>query len=422
MIFIKRITKTIFLALLIAIPAFPDQIPLFRPPQSALYGSLGGPEELLPEKADLRKGMLANGLRYYILPNSVPAGRAYLTLAVNAGSILENDDERGLAHFVEHMAFNGTSRFPGMELISYLRSLGMRFGPEVNAYTSYEETVYGIETPVEVDKDGIKRIPERALAILDDWTWAISFNPDVVDKERSVILEEYRTRLGAQERVRRQLLPIIFRGSRFADRNPIGLPEVIQSASAEKLKSFYHSWYRPDNMAIILVGDFDGAQLEKELSAHFTIPAAAAPFTRPYYELPGPQKGAITTAIITDEELPYATVYLYYKRAPKAMSGTLYHYRERLTDYLVEMMLDFRYEEKTSGENTPYTAAGAWNRRFGQQSRYYIMAANTKAERGGETLQALLLEKERLLRYGFTQAELSRAKAALLSSLEMAAA
>jgi len=400
-------------------PAFADPSPLFELPQRTLYGGLGAPGDPIPLRSDLRKGTLPNGLRYYILENSLPAGRAYLTLTVDAGSVLENDDERGLAHFVEHMAFNGTSRFPGTELIDYLRSLGMRFGPEVNAYTSYDETVYGIETPVEKDANGIRRIPSRALAILDDWTWAITFNPDDVDKERAVILEEYRSRLSSRERIRQQLLPVIFRGSKYADRYIIGLPEIIQNAPAEKLKGFYRSWYRPDNMALILVGDFDGAVLEKELAAHFAAPAPNTPLNRPRYELPAPQKGAVTTAVLTDKELGGSSVYLYYKRSPQAIDETLKDYREKLIDYLIEVMLDFRYREKIAAENTPYMAAGFWNSRYGKKSRYYVMSANAKAGRNAETLEALLLEKESLFRFGVTQTELDRAKAALFSSLEM---
>ncbi|GHV84811.1 peptidase M16 [Spirochaetia bacterium] len=404
----------------------PNQVfaadPLFALPSGALYGGLGGPEDPLPAKAALRKGVLPNGLSYYILENSLPAGRAFLTLSVNAGSILEEENQRGLAHFVEHMAFNGTRRFPGTELVNYLRSLGMRFGPEVNAYTGYEETVYGIEAPVETGADGIKRIPERALAILDDWTWTVSFNEADVDKERLVIMEEYRTRLGASERIRQKLIPVIFRGSRFAERLPIGLPDVIQNAPAERLRNFYQTWYRPDNMALILVGDFDGAALERDLAAHFTAPKAKVPFTRPHYELPEPQKGSLVTTVASDPELPSSTVYLYYKRDSQKISRTFRDYREGLIDYLTETMIDFRYGEFMVKEDTPYIHAASWNDRYGSASRYYIMAAQAKAGRAAETLEALLLEKERLARHGFTQAELDRARAALLSSLEMMAA
>jgi zinc protease len=397
------------------------QISLFTPPLKAVYGGLGLPDDPLPVKTGLRAGKLPNGLRYYILENSLPAGRAYLTLAVNAGSILEEDHERGLAHFVEHMAFNGTARFPGAELVNYLRSLGMRFGPEVNAYTSYDETVYGIETPVE-NSGGVKRIPEKALAILDDWTWTVRFNPEDVDKERAIIMEEYRSRLGAQERVWQKILPVIFRGSRYAERLPIGLQDIIQNATADQLKNFYQTWYRPDNMALILVGDFDGALVERELASRFTAPAGTGSLDRPYYELPGPQKGSLAAEIITDPELPGSIIYLYHKRASQVPEISLRSYRESLIDYLTEIMIYFRMEEAASREGNPFVGAGTWEARYGRESRYYIMAAQAKAGRTADTLQALLLEKERLIRYGFTRTELDRAKGMVLSVMEQTAA
>ncbi|MDR1143142.1 MAG: insulinase family protein [Spirochaetaceae bacterium] len=401
-------------------PRASGQNSLFIPPVKAVYGGLGLPDDPLPAKTALRTGRLPNGLRYYILENSLPADRAYLTLAVNAGSVLEKDDEQGLAHFVEHMAFSGTARFPGADLVNYLRSLGMRFGPEVNAYTSYDETVYGIETPVE-NAGGVKRIPEKALAILDDWTWTVTFNPADVDKERSIIMEEYRSRLGAQERVQRKIIPVIFRDSRYAERLPIGLPDIIQTVTPDQLKNFYQTWYRPDNMAVILVGDFDGAVLERELAFRFTAPSRDA-LDRPYYELPGPQSGSLTAEIVTDPEIPNSVVYLYYKRSPQAPEQTLRGYREWLIDYLSAIMIDFRAEEAVSREDNPFVNAGAWDNRCGRESRYYIMAAMAKTGRSADTLRALLEEKERLVRYGFTAAELDRAKGALLSELERLAA
>ena len=178
----------------------------------ALYGELGRASDPVPFMENARTGYLDSGLRYYILENSRPQGRAFLTLAVNAGSVLETEDERGLAHFVEHMAFNGTENFPGTELVNYLRTLGMRFGPEVNAYTSFDQTVYGIEVPVEI-VDGRRRIPDTALAVIDDWSRAVTFLQEDVENERRVIIEEYRTRLGAGERIRREMLPLLFKGS-----------------------------------------------------------------------------------------------------------------------------------------------------------------------------------------------------------------
>jgi zinc protease len=390
---------------------------LFQP-RSDPYGGLGLPGDALPLMDGLRTGTLPNGLRYFIRENSLPAGRAYLTLAVRVGSVLENENERGLAHFVEHMAFNGTRRFPETELINYLRSLGMRFGPEVNAYTTFEHTVYGIEAPVETDSSGVKRIPEKALAILDDWTWGITFTPKDVDEERAIILEEYRSRLGAQERVRDRFLKAIFHGSRMAERLPIGLTDVIRTAPAERLEAFYRRWYRPDNMALILVGDFDGAALEAELAERFTAPKPAAPLALPSYELPPPVSGSVNAEVISDAELPYATVYLYFKQRYEEQRTDLRALRDNLTDYLISSMLDERHTDAASNEETPFLGAGAWASRYGLLSRYYILAAQAKTGRAADTLETLLTEKESLDRYGFTARELDRAKAGLISGLE----
>jgi zinc protease len=316
------------------------------------------------------------------------------------------------------MAFNGTARFPESELVNYLRSLGMRFGPEVNAYTSYDQTIFGIEAPTETGEDGVKRIPEKALAILDDWTHAITFAPKDVDEERPVILEELRSRLGARERVWEKTMQVVLRGSRYAHRLPIGLPEVIRNAPAERLENFYKTWYRPENMALIFVGDFDGKALEKELASRFQMPAPVSPQNRPYYELPGPVPGSINMAVVSDPELPYATVHLYYKRGYMERGNDLKRYRESVVDYLVSSMLDVRSEDAALREETPFIAAAAWSSRYGRMSRFYIMAAQAKAGQTAETLKTLLVEKESLERFGFSRDELDRAKASFISYLE----
>jgi zinc protease len=381
------------------------------------FGGLGKGTDPVPFMEKVRQGTLPSGLSYFILENSKPENRAYLTLAVRAGSVLETDDEQGLAHFVEHMAFNGTARFPETELINYLRSLGMRFGPEVNAYTTYDETVFGIEVPV-VSPEGVKGIPEKALAVLDDWTKAIVFNPKDVDDERPIIMEEYRSRLGAMERLRRQILPILFRGSPYAERSPIGLPEIIEKAPASALEGFYRKWYRADNMAIILVGDFDGAALEASLRDHFTIPAPGSPLNRPEYDLPPPQKNNLTAAVFTDPELTYTIVDLYYKRPPLPPRGDLAWYRQEIIDRLIDRMLDLRFQEEAMKGDAAYVGAGAGNMSFGKSSRYYVLMAQAKTGRAEETIRALLEEKESLVRYGFTGAEIDLAKGALLSDLD----
>ncbi|MDR2534751.1 MAG: insulinase family protein, partial [Treponema sp.] len=380
------------------------------------YGGLGKPADPVPFIGAARTGTLPNGLRYYILENQKPENRAYLTLAVNAGSVLENDDEQGLAHFVEHMAFNGTERFPESELVNYLRSLGMRFGPEVNAYTSYDRTVYGIEVPTELDESGHKRIPDTALAVIDDWSHAITFDPKDVDDERLVIMEEYRSRLGAMDRIRKQWLPIFFRGSPYADRSPIGLPEIIENAPASKLQNFYKTWYRPDNMALILVGDFDGAALEGSLTSHFTMPAAETPLNRPKYDLPPPQKGFISE-IFTDPELSFTAVYLYDKRTPKPRTGDLAAYREALIDMLIGSMLSRRFDDAASKPETPYMGAQGRQERYGASSRYYQLFARAKAGAAEASLWEMLLAKESMIRYGFTESELDREKRSLISAV-----
>jgi zinc protease len=387
-------------------------------PKPAAFGGLGSPSDPVPVMEAVRTGTLPSGLRYYILENARPENRAYLTLAVNAGSVLETDEEQGLAHFVEHMAFNGTTRFPESELINYLRSLGMRFGPEVNAYTTYDETVFGIEVPVETGPGGEKRIPDTALAVLDDWTRAITFDPKDVDDERLVIMEEYRLYLGAMERLRKQVLPFLFQGSPYAERPPIGLPEIIQNAPAPRLENFYKTWYRADNMALILVGDFDGAALEAALESHFSIPKPSTPLNRPRYDLPGPKKGDLQTLILTDPELTTTQVNLYYKRSPQAPGSDLAAYREALVDNLIDRALTLRFEEAVLNPESPYTYAGSGSARYGYSSRFYVLAASPKTGQTGASLEALLREKESLSRYGFTAAELRIAKNALLSDLE----
>jgi zinc protease len=359
-------------------------------------------------------GTLPNGLRYYIVENAKPENRAYLTLAVNAGSVLETDDQQGLAHFVEHMAFNGTERFPESELVNYLRSLGMRFGADVNAYTSYDETVYGIEVPTEPDETGVKRIPDTALAVLDDWTHRLTFDPKEVDDERLVIMEEYRSRLGAMDRIRRLMLPILFEGSQYANRRAIGLPEIIENAPPSKLAEFYKTWYRADNMALIFVGDFDGPALEASLASHFSMPAPEGPLNRPKHDLPPPKKG-LRVKVFTDPELAFTRVELYYKRPPKPITSDLAGYRETVIDYLINTMLSYRFDEAASKPETPYVNAGGGTVRYGASSRYYMLAARAKTGAAEETLKEILRAKESMSRYGFTETELDRAKRGLLS-------
>jgi zinc protease len=362
-------------------------------------------------------GTLPNGLRYFILENRMPENRANLALVVNAGSVLEKDDERGLAHFVEHLAFNGTSRFPGNELVDYLRSLGMRFGADTNAYTSYNETVYHFDVPVET-KQGVKTIPDRALAILDDWTYSVKFNPESVKSEGLVVLEELRSRLGAMERVRKITLPVLFTGSAYINREPIGLAEIIENATQQKVKGFYDRWYTSDNMALVFVGDFNGKALEASLANHFNMPAAAKPVNRPKYDLPPPKNGNFQIEIITDPELTSASFFIYYKQKQGAQRGTIGYYRETIIDYLIDAMLSMRFEETNDNPDSSATESwsGVW--RWAENSRFFTLGTDPKTGNADKALRELLLEKEAMRRYGFTQSELERAKLNLVSYME----
>ncbi|MDR1972695.1 MAG: insulinase family protein [Treponema sp.] len=414
----KKLTLLAVGALILSAALFSCTTAPGKGPGIEAYGGLGAGGDPIPFMEQVRTGVLPGGLRYFILENSRPENRAYLTLAVDAGSVLEEEHERGLAHFVEHMAFNGTARFPESELVDYLRSLGMRFGPEVNAYTSYNRTVFGIEVPVESTGDGLKKVPAKALEVLDDWTRAITFDPKDVDDERLVIMEEYRSSLGAVSRIRQQMMPALFEGSPYAVRDPIGLPEIIQNAPAQRLEDFYRRWYRPDNMALIVVGDFDGAALEAELASYFAGPPAAGALERPRYELTAPKKGNFRTFTITDPELTFSQAALYFKRSPQARRPTLEGYRGDLMDNLIQRMLSLRFDERSQQPEAPYIGAMGGTMRYGSSSRYYLLLAESKTGEIEESLGELLREKESLRRFGFTRGEIDMAKAALLSDLE----
>ena len=209
-------------------------------------------DDRLPLDPQIIVGRLDNGLIYLIRPNEKPENRADLWLAVNAGSMQEDDDQLGLAHFVEHMAFNGTTHFEKQELIDYLERIGMRFGPDINAYTSFDETVYMLRVPTD-DEETMK----QGFQILEDWAHGVSFEEEEIDKERGVVIEEWRLHQGAESRVRDKQFPVLFKDSRYADRLTIGDPEIIESASYDTVRRFYRDWYRPDLMAVIAVGDFD---------------------------------------------------------------------------------------------------------------------------------------------------------------------
>src|SRR5215467_15925790 len=256
----------------------------------------------MPVDPQITIGKFANGMTYYVRANKKPEKRAELRLVVNAGSVLEDDDQQGLAHFVEHMAFNGSAHFPKNDIVKFIESLGMRFGADLNAETSFDETVYMLQVPTDKPE-----VMDKALLILEDWAHSVSFDDQEIDKERGVVMEEWRLRRGAGARTTDKLFPILLKSSHYAERLPIGKPEILQNFKPETLKKFYKDWYRPDLMAVVAVGDFDKTAVEDLIKKHFgSIPASPSPRPRPTYDV-ADHEGSVY-AIMTDKELTTTSV------------------------------------------------------------------------------------------------------------------
>jgi zinc protease len=389
--------------------------PVAAQPPSARLQALG-PGDPMPTDPGITRGQLPNGLRYYVLANRKPEQRAELRLVVKAGSILEDDDQQGLAHFVEHMAFNGTAHFPKHEIVSFLESLGMRFGADVNASTSFDETIFTLTVPT--DKPGTL---DRALLILEDWAHNVSFDPVEIDKERPVVIEEWRGRRGAGARVQDRMLPVLLKGSRYADRVPIGKTDVLQTFKPERLTKFYSDWYRPDLMAVVAVGDFDTAEVEKLIKAHFgSLPRPAVEKPRPAYDVPDRQGTAYS--ILTDQELTTTSVEVDYL-VPTRPYGTVGVYRQRMVDGLFGSMLQARLSELSQRPDAPFLSGFAGRGRFLGGTRDSTSLGAIVKDGGVERgLEAALAAVERVSRFGFTATELDRRKQALLRGRERALA
>jgi zinc protease len=292
----------------------------------------------IPVEREITIGQLPNGLRYYVRANKKPEKRAELRLVIKAGSVLEDDEQLGLAHFLEHMAFNGTKNFPKNEIVKFIESVGMRFGADLNAYTSFDETVYMLTIPTDKPE-----VIEKAVLILEDWAHNVSLETEEIDKERGVVMEEWRLRRGAGARTTDKLFPILLKGSRYADRLPIGKPEILQNFKPETLKKFYIDWYRPDLMAVIAVGDFDKTVVENLIKTRFgSIPAATSPRPRPEFDIPD-HEGSVY-AITTDKEMTSTSVSIE-NMLPGRQQGTYGVYRQDIVDGLFSNMLSARFAE-----------------------------------------------------------------------------
>jgi zinc protease len=370
-------------------------------------------DSLFPVDPAITVGRLSNGIRYYIRVNHRPEKRAELRLVVNAGSILEDEDQRGLAHFAEHMAFNGTARFKKQELVNYIESIGMRFGADLNAGTSFDETTYQLQVPTDS-----AHIVTKAFDILEDWARGVTFDSTEVEKERGVVLEEWRLGRGAGQRMFDKQLPVLFRGSRYAVRLPIGTPDCIRTCSRAALRRFYHDWYRPDLTAVVAVGDFDAKAIEALITSHFgTIPAARASRPRSAADVPAHREAEVSIA--TDPEATGTTVSVYVQKA-SGTQGTVGAWRADLVEGIASGILNERLYELTQKPNPPFIGAGAGRSELVRGTDAFSFGAavsDTGIRRG---LEAVLTELERAGRHGFTQPELDRMRAEYLRGLEQA--
>ncbi len=365
----------------------------------------------IPIDPKVSKGVLKNGMTYYVRSNENPKNRAELMLVVKAGSVDEDEDQQGLAHFCEHMAFNGTKNFPKHELINYFESIGMEFGPEINAYTSFDETVYMLRVPLDSSE-----YMEKGLQVLYDWASQITDSDEEIEKERGVIHEEWRLGQGADERMMQEWLPVFLKGSRYAQRLPIGKMDVVDNCPPEALRRFRNDWYRPDLQAVIVVGDFDQDKMVERIKDKFSqISVPKKERVKEIYDIP-PHKETLVS-IATDKEARYPIANVYYKHSLE-VPKTLDDYRSFILQNLYNGMINNRLSELTQKPEPPFIyGQSSYSELFGPSSVYSstAVAQNGKIEEG---LKAVLIENERVRKYGFTETELEREKTSLLNSIE----
>jgi zinc protease len=370
-------------------------------------------DEVIPIDNNVTIGRLNNGVKYYIRQNKKPENRAELRLVINAGSILEDENQQGLAHFVEHMSFNGTKHFQKQELVDFLESIGMRFGADINAYTGFDETVYMLELPT----DSVE-IVDKGFLVLQDWAHAVSFDSVEIDKERGVVLEEWRLGRGARARMRDKQFPVLLYNSKYAERLPIGQKVVLDTFYHKNLTRFYKDWYRPDLMAVIAVGDFDVNTIENLINAHFSqIKPAENPRERKIFPVPDHQETLFT--IVSDVEATQTQVRIYYKLS-LSEEKTVKDYRNLLIESLYNSMFNKRLQELQKKKNPPFIFAGSGKGRFVRSKEFYVLSCMVKDNGLQRGLETTLKEARRVKIHGFTATELERQKKSVMRRMERA--
>jgi zinc protease len=370
---------------------------------AALVAQTFNLQDVIPLDKAIHTATLPNGLKYYVRQNSRPAKRVSLRLAVKAGSMHEADDQQGLAHLIEHMAFNGSEHFKPGELVSFFESTGSRLGPHVNAYTSFDETVYMLDLPTDKPE-----IVAKGLLALADYAGGLTLSKEEIDKERGVVIEEWRGRLGASTRIRDKQLPILFYKSRYAERIPIGKPEILRNAPVERLQSFYDTWYRPDRMALIAVGDIDAAQLEKDITATFSGLKARAPeAAQPDRSVPIHTE--TLTSVVTDPEVTSSSVQIVRKRTRESEEKVA-DYRRQLVERFVDHMFDERFDDIARKPDAKILGAGASNDSLSRGVSTFTLGASVQDGNLEEGVATLATEAKRVREFGFSATEMERAK------------
>jgi len=367
----------------------------------------------IPNNPAVKVGTLKNGIKYYILKNTEPKNRMELRLVVNAGSVLETESQQGLAHFLEHMNFNGTKEFPKNELVNFLQKSGMKFGADLNASTSFDETIYQLQVPTDSAK-----LFERAFQILADWSNYATLDTAEINKERGIILEEERTRgKNAQSRIQQKLLPILFNNSIYSKRLPIGKTDIIKSFPAEEIVKFYKDWYRPDLMAVVAVGDFDEAQVENFIKEKFSLiksPKNAPKRTK--YEIPA--SAGTQTYQILDKEIPQSTFQMF-GRLPREKTTTQADYRTDIAENLFNQMISTRLQDASKKPNAPFVfGIMGYSPFLGGLDVFQTIVLPKNAEGMEDAIKAIIDEQERIKRFGFTKGELERAKKEYMVGVE----
>jgi zinc protease len=370
------------------------------------------PQSAIPLDPDVIYGKLNNGMTYYIRENREPKERAELYLVVNVGALSEDEDQNGLAHFCEHMAFNGTKNFDKKAILNYLQSIGMKFGPEINAFTSSDETNYMLQKVPTTDP----KVIDTALLILYDWAHNISFDDAEIDAERGVIHEEWRTGRSAMFRMMREANKVVFKDSKYAVHDVIGDIATIDTFPYEVIKRFYADWYRPDLQAIIAVGDFNGKEMEKQITELFsTIPKKENERVREYFPVPDHKETLIT--VQTDKEAQYPIVQVYYKHDPNE-NRDMEYYRNSYKQQLFNSMLNTRLQELILSADPPFVYGYAFYTGLARTKDGFVSLAVGNNNELDKALHALLLENKRVLQFGFTSTELDRAKNDLNRNME----